>query len=1275
MSQADYRQQLDDFVRYFCCDRRTAVYGPYEPAEGAGSEPEELIPGRLYRYRLVDGEHRPVDAQIYAGITGLGGLLWEQEVRVLLRVGMAGQPGLPRILAGGFLDGQQVDAALGSQELRGVAVVITRGTGITLADAAAIGYMNSNPRLSLRQFVLLAEGLATLHDIGVCHRNLWPGTVGASDADPPEMWLARFEMSALMANLFQSSVVDNQGEGKALRGLYLAQPARSLAYCPAERLAFLFPQGGPSALLEDEKADVYSLGALVWEWFHGPMPEELLPSVEDPPETVHSRLRELNTRLVRRLRTDTTLPFELTDLLARMLSWDNPRERPTSAEVVDELGRSYERIVATWDERGSDLPYLVAYMPEESKRTIYQWDWLEHSPETDTGRKELAALIQDDLRSARLLHSPHGAQQFVEGTERDRQPRNEAQYLLVGKRALWFCAYYRPRTGFGGLGEEQHTVLLIKYVVRRDQRWVRSRLAPLLANPIRRELPELEAVASDMDRGRFEAVSRDRPSWAPLTEAVRSARSAPDHERAYEEALDWLLEFQGAELLARTYACEHSAGERQRTLTVRLDEERDRSWLNESALLTKYADSGLRPSLGDFFGSLDNSDGMPPAVEVVPDDRGRPARSDRAARAVVRERSGPDRVVLELMADSPDVPATGWIRPLDDQGTRIALHRQFDGRWDLMRNPVLLEQLHAPMSLKLLPYRWQRAGERLSGNDGREAVRAILTHEPFFAVQGPPGTGKTTVTAEAVARYLQVYPGNRVLVSAQSNFALDNLAERILRRVDAIDENGSPTHRWDGVALRVASRNATVDETLKPWEESRLAEQRAHWIRQNLPRRIGRVGGRAAAVLEQWRRTLEEGAGESVLPELGDRLRRAANLVFATCAMSTAENVTPVGVRSTMDWVVVEEAAKAWPTELAVPLCRGRRWTLIGDHKQLPAHRRNDIIRFLDGCIADPDEEIRRLGANREAYVRAFDLFRSLFEPAADEPKVPRPAGVELPLLTLGTQYRMRDEISQVVSRVFYPRPGGSVQPDGLAQGLLTTGGDVPPVALEGPAALAGRSLVWLDTHDEPDCEDAPIWSNEGEARVVQELVESLRPGPVPLGGGTGTTLAVLSPYRQQNRLLDQRGLGRFLSTVHAFQGREADIVVVSLVRDRRPPGTDDRPWLGLGHLGSPDLINVLFSRARQLLVLVGDFAHFSSFGASPAAPGTSRAIPAPPRPAPPPRPGPRPAAAERTRSDPGAGGGFWRQVCTAVELYGSRVPVADLAGRGAAGLSWPEQR
>lgn len=63
---------------------------------------------------------------------------------------------------------------------------------------------------------------------------------------------------------------------------------------------------------------------------------------------------------------------------------------------------------------------------------------------------------------------------------------------------------------------------------------------------------------------------------------------------------------------------------------------------------------------------------------------------------------------------------------------------------------------------------------------------------------------------------------------------------------------------------------------------------------------------------------------------------------------------------------------------------------------------------------------------------------------------------------------------------------------------------------------------------------------------------------------------------------------------MHSFQGGEAEVVIVSLVRSAvRGEGTRRN----IGHTAQPEVVNVMLSRARQLLVVVGDLAHFEQYG------------------------------------------------------------------------------
>ena len=330
----------------------------------------------------------------------------------------------------------------------------------------------------------------------------------------------------------------------------------------------------------------------------------------------------------------------------------------------------------------------------------------------------------------------------------------------------------------------------------------------------------------------------------------------------------------------------------------------------------------------------------------------------------------------------------------------------------------------------------------------------MLTSQAFYALHGPPGTGKTTVAAHAVEAYLAAERGARVLVSAQSNYALDNLALRIRKRIRDRGLN-------DILAIRVSSQTGEekIHPSLTDWTLGRLSLRRVKEIMthcaRNLERR--RHSDPILSIIGRWK-----AAVETSHLELHDRLRRGANLVFATCASATRRNVDAVGSFGVYDWVLVEEAAKAWPTELAIPLTRGVRWTLIGDHRQLPAHRRQEVDDMLNACRNSDDEDLKSHYESRDDHRRVFDLFGSLF---ADRNSRKTGTLITTPVGRLTHQYRMREPIANVVSGAFY---GDTLTTD------TETNLDSE---LRAPKLLQAQSLVWLDTYDVTDCTDQPRWA------------------------------------------------------------------------------------------------------------------------------------------------------------------------------------------------------
>jgi hypothetical protein len=190
----------------------------------------------------------------------------------------------------------------------------------------------------------------------------------------------------------------------------------------------------------------------------------------------------------------------------------------------------------------------------------------------------------------------------------------------------------------------------------------------------------------------------------------------------------------------------------------------------------------------------------------------------------------------------------------------------------------------------------------------------------------------------------------------------------------------------------------------------------------------------------------------------------------------------------------------------------------------------------------------------------------------------------------------MHDPICQVVSRAFYPEKEADAATEDLPEGTLVTMRPEDGHVITTPDWLADHTLVWLDTSGMR--QEEGYWSNRYEAGLIKALVEKMRPRPLlnarpDKAGRRG--LAILTPYRRQVEVIkdvDPR-LADAVRTVDSFQGREADVVIVSLVRDN-VRASWDRPVSNIGHLADPSRVNVMLSRARDLQIIVGSFDHFA---------------------------------------------------------------------------------
>jgi len=124
------------------------------------------------------------------------------------------------------------------------------------------------------------------------------------------------------------------------------------------------------------------------------------------------------------------------------------------------------------------------------------------------------------------------------------------------------------------------------------------------------------------------------------------------------------------------------------------------------------------------------------------------------------------------------------------------------------------------------------------------------------------------------------------------------------------------------------------------------------------------------------------------------------------------------------------------------------------------------------------------------------------------------------------------------------------------------------------------RELVWVDTGAQDEYRDAQrSVANEFEVALCKDITSIIRRRV------RKAKLAVIAMYNSQvNRLVGSlKGIvpPDDIESVDAFEGRESDAVILSLVR------SNDRA--AIGFLNDPNRVNVAISRAKKLLVIVGD--------------------------------------------------------------------------------------
>jgi len=576
-----------------------------------------------------------------------------------------------------------------------------------------------------------------------------------------------------------------------------------------------------------------------------------------------------------------------------------------------------------------------------------------------------------------------------------------------------------------------------------------------------------------------------------------------------------------------------------------------------------------RPNAASLFESLlRESEGE--RLELIANDSPDPFEYD-GARAVILNSPDDDEDALVIRPiDKKPFPPRGWVRPRSE-GSRALVQRK--------------RSILQAASKKRQIVSWFGGSSAAPSDQDRKPLKiSVVENEGIFCVQGPPGTGKTHLACDVVEEWLKRDPHARILVCAKEHNALQLLRDRVLSRL------GTEAPQFSTV-----ERAADLPNPSPADSDSSFSSAWAKRLVQSEPAEGTPVG---------WTQALERWQGQPP-PILARIHQRSSQLLFTTTTAASVHEDLTSGTSEPFDLVVVEEAGKCYPSELLSVLGQGRNALLIGDQRQLPPFQADEVSAAIN--------DIERLWGEEEGHERLLEYNPALFERVAAAPDFSwdevrsyllpfeRLQDAGCPSFMLSDQYRMVPVLSDMVSSIFYPQKFSHKRPREKCSPLFRH------------PALDGSPLVWVDvphSRKQPRAREDPTGErfSEIELSVISSLVRELKPAATSDG-----SIAVLSPYNAQvDRLAGRSGIPARLPsklpalagidprslvrTVDSFQGNEADLVILSLVRNN-PFATARNAW---GFLISPERLNVMFSRARRQLVIVGCSEHIRAHSPDP---------------------------------------------------------------------------
>ena len=469
----------------------------------------------------------------------------------------------------------------------------------------------------------------------------------------------------------------------------------------------------------------------------------------------------------------------------------------------------------------------------------------------------------------------------------------------------------------------------------------------------------------------------------------------------------------------------------------------------------------------------------------------------------------------------------------------------------------------------------------------------------YSVLFGPPGTGKshvlTLIAREAVKKR------KKVLITGFSNASVNNLLRNLKEYANNNISNLS--NYDDGINLVRVGSLVKTDDDLVHFHIKEIVAMYETKIEKKIREKFNEENSGREPNAEEEKEIKAEVKIES--DKYGMRVLKKADIIFATQVSIYSDFLMKGFMKSSskrlevlddfesntkvFDLALIDEAGQSIEISTWLPIIHSKKFIIAGDPKQLTpvvknSHKAIELEKSLLVKLAEMNNHLNtpwltKLKFNYRSNQKIVDKYSDwIYDGYVESAEK-------------NSKQNLRDIIGR--QRMIDPRFDfirEHIKQDGCLW-IDTSGERNYFREIKTSTSVPSEQYNFLKKH---------LTINKGEADVIGKIFILL----VKCFGINPDKIGIIATYKAQANLIfnqlmkltDDFDISEIcdVSTVDAFQGREKEIIIISMVRSNYVPKRAPK-HARIGFLVKDERINVAFSRPKKLMIVIGDCSTMSA--------------------------------------------------------------------------------